>query len=83
MLSAQSADNCWKLQCKSSLAGEMTSIFNADSIRIDFANLSLSVVAKAPKWEGRLFSEQTNNYMVISVFSVEGPFESQLDASQA
>ncbi len=43
----------------------MTSIFNADSIRIDFANLAMSVVARAPKWEGRLFSEQTNNYMVI------------------
>ena len=65
MLSTQAADNCWKMHSKSTLAGEMTSIFNSDSIRIDFTNLSMSVVAKGPKWEGRLFSDQTNNYMVI------------------
>lgn len=47
------------------MTGPVLSQFNADAVRMDFDKLGLTVVAKAPKWDGQLYSRETKKYMQI------------------
>ncbi|HEY9719332.1 MAG TPA: hypothetical protein V6C69_17780 [Trichormus sp.] len=53
----------WNLTFSSSFAGNVTSQFNTDAVRMSFDKLGITVITKAPKWDALVYSETNKSYM--------------------
>ncbi len=56
---------CWSITANSGFMGGFVSTFDKTEMRMTLDKLGLSVVSRAPKWDGIVFSEQNKKILFV------------------